>query len=482
MNKTAMCLLFIIIIAWTQENQVPWTRSPDTKKEGVSNIENATKKQDNEKGSLDSVITREIESAFGEPYRFIRTGRLERLLTLLKNNTGIDIQVIPPDSLRDEKINSTTFRRNYYDRCVLNTIRYAQTRKTNKDAASKSLFNAALIAFNNLDRPKLALAMYELAEASGYGDAVEQVKKVQHYVKHDLPHAALLNVSWRSKSEEEKLNYADQLEDILRRNPDTMLKLKFSRQIGNVHYSMEKYGLMMKWYQKAAAIDSNIVKDTPVGYRMNIGKKVMLRKKMIFVIYTIYVIMIIILLLRIFRSRDFLLKLFLRRIIIGFPAFLCIAVITFLLDFAITSGSIEAVLAGSDVVAPKPIVPFSVFDNSFMKGLMIILILGSLPILISIFYTSFKKQISKMSVILILFLTVVSTWGHFILCKVFDPKLNKLAATSNSHIYFDGELEKMLVDNPQKVLKAKPTLFSSGNADLNLFVKENRPELLKDKE
>ena len=76
----------------------------------------------------------------------------------------------------------------------------------------------------------------------------------------------------------------------------------------------------------------------------------------------------------------------------------------------------------------------------------------------------------------------MSTWSHFILFKVFDPKLNKLATTSNSHIYFDGELEKMLVDHPDKVLKAKPTLFSSGNEDLNLFVKENKPELLKDKE
>ena len=164
------------------------------------------------------------------------------------------------------------------------------------------------------------------------------------------------------------------------------------------------------------------------------------------------------------------------------PVFLIIAVITFLLDFTITSGSIEAVLSGADVIIPKPIIPFSVFDTSFIKGIIIILILGFLPILISVFYTSFKKQISRMLVIVILFLTVVSTWGHFILFEVFDKQLNKLAATSNSHIYFDGELEKMLVDNPEKVLKAKPALFSSGNEDLNLFVKEKKPELLKDKE
>jgi hypothetical protein len=153
-----------------------------------------------------------------------------------------------------------------------------------------------------------------------------------------------------------------------------------------------------------------------------------------------------------------------------------------LLDFAITSGSIEAVLSKADVIVAKPIISFSVFDTSFVKGLIIILILGFLPILISVFSTSFKKQISRMWVIVILFLTVISTWSHFILFKVFDKQLNKLSATSNSHIYFDGELEKLLVDNPQKVLKAKPTLFSSGNQDLNLFVKENKPELLKDKE
>jgi len=365
---------------------------------------------------------------------------------------------------------------------ILNTINYAQTRKINKDVAKKALFNAALIAFNNLDKPKLALSLYELAEAEGYEEAGELVRKVQYYIENDLPHTALLKVSWRSKSKKEKQDYADQLEEILRKNPDTMLKLKFSRQIGDVYYSMEKYGLMMKWYQKAAAIDSNIVRDTPVGYRMNIGEKVMLRQKLISIIYTIYAIIIILLLLSVFMSKGFQPALFLRRIVIGLLSFLVIAVITFLLDFALTSGSIETILAGSEVTLPKPIIPFSVFDSSFIKGLIIILILGFLPILISIFYTSFKKHISKILIIIISFLTVVSTWSHFILFEVFDTKLNKRAATSNSHIYFDGELEKMLVDNPQKVLKAKPALFSSGNQDLNLFVKENKPELLKDKE
>ena len=484
MNKTAICLIFILFIAWTQEKQVPWATSPEAKQEETGKIdnENVSIEQSNETIFTDTVISREIETAFAEPYRYICAGRLDKLLVLLKNNMDSDIQVIPPDSLRDEKINSTKFRRNYYDRCVLNTINYAQTRTTNRDVAEKSLFNAALIAFNNLDRPKLALSMYEVAEAAGYEEATDQVKKIQHYIEHDLPHTALLKIAWRSKTEREKQDYADQLEDILRKNPDTMLKLKFSKQIGDIYYTMEKYGPMMQWYRKTAAVDSNIVRNTPIGYRMNIGKKVMFRQKLIHAIYAGYVIIIILLLLSIYRHRDFRAVHFLRRIIICVPVFLVIAVITFLLDFALTSGSIEVVLSESDLGVPKPIIPFSVFDISFIKGLMIILILGSLPILIAVFYTSFKKQISKLLVIIVLFLTVVSTWSHFILVEVFDTQLNKRAATSNSHIYFDGELEKMLVDNPKKVLKAKPALFSSGNEDLNHFVKEKKPELLQGKE
>ena len=77
---------------------------------------------------------------------------------------------------------------------------------------------------------------------------------------------------------------------------------------------------------------------------------------------------------------------------------------------------------------------------------------------------------------------IVSTWSHFILFKIFDKQLNKLAATSNSHIYFDGELEKLLVDNPKKVFKAQPALFAIGNEDLNQFIKENKPELLNNRE
>lgn len=475
-NRKIFVLLFFIT-TWAEANQAPWITSPkgvESKKTGV---------EQNEKLSIiESVIHNEIEKAFAEPYRFIRTGRLERLLTLLNNNKDSDIQVIPQDSLRDEIINSTTFRRNYFDRCILNTIRYAQTRKTNKEAAKKSLFNAALIAFNNLDKPKLALAMYEIAEASGYGDAAYQVKKVQHYIKHDLPYTALLKVSWSSKSKKEKQEYADRLEDILRKNPESLLRLKFSRKIGDIYYSMEKYGMMMKWYQKAAAIDSNIVTDTPIGYRMNIGKKVMLRQKLISIIYTIYAIIIILFLLSIFRSKGFQSVLFLRRIFIGLPVFFGIAAITFFLDCAITSGTIEGILAASDMTVTKPIIFFSVFDTSFMKSLIIILIVGFLPILISILLTSFKKQISRILVIAILALTVISTWSHFILFKVFDKQLNKLSATSNSHIYFDGELEKLLVDNPKKVLKAQPALFFSGNEDLNQFIKEKKPELLKGNE
>ena len=253
MNKTVACLLCILFIAWTEERQAPWVASPVAKQGEVSKSENAGIKQGIETKVTDTVITREIESAFAEPYRYVRTGRLEKFLNLLKNNMDIDIQVVPSDSLYDDKINSTEFRRNYYDRCVLNTIKYVQTRQSNKGDAKKSLFNAALISFNNLDKPQLALSMYELAEASGYENASERVKKIKHYIEHDLPHAVLLKIPWRSKTKKEKQDYAVQLVDILSKNPDTMLKLKFSRRIGDVYYNMEKYGPMMNWYRKAAA-------------------------------------------------------------------------------------------------------------------------------------------------------------------------------------------------------------------------------------
>jgi tetratricopeptide (TPR) repeat protein len=470
MNKIVTCLFLITFVLSAQDDKALWNSKPVKMSSPAEEVT-----------VYDSILVKEINSALIDPYRFIRTGRLEKLITILKNNINMVIQIVPPDSLTDEKINSMKIRRNNYDRCVLNIIRYAQVRSNNKEVASQSLYTAALLAFRKIDNPKLTLSIYELAQTSDYEGASDLVNKMKHYLKHEHSLTLLLKESWRSKKEKEKLDYITQLRNILDKNPKSLLSLKFSKQIGDVHYSLERYRPMIRWYQKAAAIDSSIVKDTPIGYRMDLGKKVLLRKSILNGIYLLYCIILLMIIITLLRLKYFQVKLFFRRILLSVPVFAIIAAVTLIIDFKITSGSITSALDNSDVFFPKPIVPFSVFDSSCKKDLSILLLLGFLPILLSIVYTSFRNNYFKKLLFILLPLTIISTWSHYIINKIYDEKFNKRATITRSHIYFDGELEKLLPGNPKKVFKANPDLLKSNNKDLEIFIKENKPQLLNGK-
>jgi tetratricopeptide (TPR) repeat protein len=470
MNKAVTWFFLIIITLSAQVNETIRSSKTDN---WINTDEEAT--------VYDSILVKEINCALADPYRFIRRGGLGKLITTLKNNARIVIQVVPPDSLTDEKINSKKIRRNNYDRCVLHIIRYAQERNHNSEIAQQSLYTAALLAFRKIDNPKLALSIYELAVASGYKEASDQAEKIKYYLEHEHSFTSLLKEPWRRKKEKEKRAYISQLQEVLDKNSGSLLELKFSKQIGDVYYSMESYRPMIRWYRKAVAIDSTIEKETPIGYRMETGRKVLLRKSVLTGIYIIYCIIILIIIATIFRLKSLQGKLFLRRLLIGVPAFIIIAAITLFLDFKISSGTIASALSKSDVFFPKPIVPFSIFDSSCIKDLSIILLFGFLPVLLSILYTSFRNNHSRKLLFILLPLTIISTWSHYIINKVYDERLNKRAVITKSHIYFDGELEKLLPSNPQKVLKANPNLLKSNNKDLEIFIKENKPQLLNGK-
>lgn len=428
---------------------------------------------------IDSAIIVAIKSAYADPYHFIRTNRIERLISLLKNNITMAVEVVPFDSLSDEIINSSKIRRNNYDRCVLNIIRYAQIRNRSREVAKQSLQIAALLAFRKIDDPRLALSIYELAQASGYTGAPELVKRMQHYLEHDYTHLSLLKKPWRRKKEKEKLAYIAQMQNLLDQNPESLLELKFSRQIGDVYYSMKQYRPMIRWYRKAVASDSTIEKETPVGYRIELGKKVLFRKSILTVIYVVYGIIVLLVIIALFQLKKIKSRIFFKRILFTLPIFVIIAVFVLMLDFKMTSGSISSILNGSKVYFPKPHVVFSVSDFSCAKDFIFILLLGYVPILLSIFYTSFIIKNFKRLLYLVLPLTILSTWSHYLIGKVFDDKLNKLAVMTKSHLYFDGELEDLLTQNPQKILKANPDLLKSGNKDLEIFLKQNKPQLFQ---
>jgi len=307
-------------------------------------------------------------------------------------------------------------------------------------------------------------AMADIAQTSGIETA---------------PASGLLDVQWRNKTKPQKLEYIGQLKGFMEKCASDDQKLNIYIQIGDVYYNLESYAAMIQWYRKAVALNSAVCKNTPIEFRMEIGKKVLLRQNLIYALYAVYVTIIALSIFSIYRSKDFQPAIFIRRLLIVIPFFILGSVIVFLLDFAITSGSIAATIKNSGVVVPEPIVSFSIFDFSCLKPFVTIITLGLMPVLMALFYGSFTNRMTKSIIAVILALTVVSTWSHFILLNAFDKKFEKRLVTTNTHFFLKGELEDMLVDNPGKVLKANPSLLSSGNDDLEEFIRDKNIELLQ---
>lgn len=475
MNKTITVLLLLFFAVSAQENSLSWERKIDNKS---NDTESSIKKEVKEVMEYDFIIIKVINSALVDPYQFVSSGKIKTLITLLKNDVKTVMPIALYDSLIATKINAMKIHKSYHDRCVLNIIRYSRERNYNNNVARQSLYAAALLALRRIDDPKLALSLYELAQASGYGGAAELAEKTRNYVTHEHHYTALLKTFPNSKDYTKRLDYITQLQNILDKNPQSLLALNFSIRIGDMYYRMEKYKPMIRWYQKALKIDSTIAKETSLGYRMERGKNILLRRSILRGIYIMYGIVLLIFITTLFRLNKFHGTLFFRRIVLAVPIFIIIAVVTLLLDFKITSGAIVSTLVSAKVSSVEPIVAFTVLDLSCIKEIKIIFLLGFLPILLSIVYTSFKNNYFNKLLFILLPLTILSTWSHYIINRVYDEKLSALVPVTKSHIYFDGEMENLLKSNPEKVFKANPNLLKCNNKTLEAFIKMNNPQLL----
>jgi len=48
-------------------------------------------------------------------------------------------------------------------------------------------------------------------------------------------------------------------------------------------------------------------------------------------------------------------------------------------------------------------------------------------------------------------------------------------AVTKSRVIFSGELEELLLKDPQKILRANPNLLKTKNSDIPLFIKTHFP-------
>ena len=106
-------------------------------------------------------------------------------------------------------------------------------------------------------------------------------------------------------------------------------------------------------------------------------------------------------------------------------------------------------------------VPLSVLDDSNANIPHLLLILGFVPLLLSLLYVSFQKKYSKILLIFSMLMLSATGWVHFFLNVAYDEHLEADLFYMNDRFFMDGEMEDILKDYPEKAKQANPEHFKN---------------------
>jgi hypothetical protein len=285
-------------------------------------------------------------------------------------------------------------------------------------------------------------------------------------------------------ADEERLAYARQCADAVKRHPGSELRAALCHRIGDIYYDLGRTryaGKWHAWYEKAAAARPSLIKETPIGFRLKEYSNIAKRKNVLAGVFAVYVLVLLSLVVRVLRSRrTFDGRMFLGRSALFFGIFTVMACAVFVIDLHCFSKSAETVIEGKThiraVTTPvRPFIPFSVMDPSMPARALWILFAGYLPIATAVLYTSYQKRYSRLFLSIMTLLFCTSLWTHFIITAGFDRYLQPAITATDSRVIFSGEPEKLLLENPARALHSCPGLLKSGNEDLELFIKQHYP-------
>jgi hypothetical protein len=236
---------------------------------------------------------------------------------------------------------------------------------------------------------------------------------------------------------------------------------------------------MAKWYRKILEIDPSLEKTTPIGFRLSQHDRYSLRRNILFAVCGVYGLLFCFIFFNSLRNRRFFdLRYFLKTAGIWGAATVIAELLVLFKDAVLSSGIALKFTTqnASDMNMGLPAVPLSFLDSSNAMLAGIVLVIGLLPVLLVILYASFKKRSSRIVAGMIAVLSAGALWTHFIILTSYDRILDPVAYIVQKRVWFSGELEKMLITDPQKVLRANPVVLKSGNQDLEEFLRVNYPE------
>jgi len=292
----------------------------------------------------------------------------------------------------------------------------------------------------------------------------------------------LLATTTFGATDEEAIAYVHDCEEAIAWAPNSPLKLDMDMRIGNVYYGLKQYRKMAPWYRKALSLNPSIEKTTAIGSRLHEFAIAAIRSYILMAAYVIYGILACFLLARCVSGWGrFQWLSFFKRATLYLTLFCVVAGLVFLADirmseraaFTITTGELHRLWSDSLV---KPFIPLSIIDARPWYRAAIILALGFLPIGIALFYTSYRKPYSRRGLFILVCLAILSTWTTFFVVTAFDGQLNPTAIIMKTRLWYKGEPETLLLQEPKKALRANPDLFKSDNEELREFLKKNYPE------
>jgi hypothetical protein len=148
-------------------------------------------------------------------------------------------------------------------------------------------------------------------------------------------------------SAKERLAYARRCEKAAKRNPASLLRAALCKRIGDAYFDLDqlRYGKKWhSWYAEAAAAQPSLVKETPVGFRLQEYSRISLRRNLLTVVFTVYGLTFLSILVRAVRyRRDFDARSFFKRCALFGVVFAVLAVAVFAIDLRVFSKSMDVV-------------------------------------------------------------------------------------------------------------------------------------------
>jgi hypothetical protein len=425
-----------------------------------------------------SHIGRTVDVAFADPHGFYSRGGHKVLIRLLEANPDAAVSAPDPDQLEQLFISAQSGS-DPVALLMYGLLLAIQSRNSAPEQSCDALAQASSVLFERLKEPELALTLARIRAQRPCPGGREAMHRIEAYLKNDHSVAVLLAEPWYDKTEDERLAYARSLEHALGKHPQTTLRLDASRRIGDVYYDLEKHRVMRRWYREVLAIDSSLARQTPIGYRIEVADKRIIRENLHVLFLLLYLMIGLYLLGRISRSwRTFDITSAGRSLGICLVLYALVVVAVYLIDSRLFPTTLSSVTYSGEFEYPltKPIVAFGALDRDFSPESALMLVVGFAPVLLAVVYTSFRRGYSRPVLLAMVLLTACTAWSHFVVATAFDAAMSPSAIFNRGRLYYNGELEELLLENPRKVLRANPELMDADNVDLRIFVDEHFPD------